>query len=264
MNVYKQILSITIGTVCYNNLAGLKQTISSVKRLKHCSTINIQFIIADGGSTDGSAQYAKKSDQVDIFLAGPDRGIYHGMNKILDQATGDFIIFMNAGDYFSPSFDLDELRPYFHDFDMIIGYSCQVFGSDVYIRPRPQRNGPKLANPAHQSVFVSKSFYKKHTYNEQLKISADEQWLNDIAINARKTGVQNIISVFELGGISSSANLKHEYCKLAQKITIKKIFQSTIKCLVRYIFGKKILYRLLFFFKYERVNVISAKLYNII
>lgn len=256
--------TLTIGTVCLNEITGLKKTISSVKRLKDSTSQNIQVIVADGGSTDGSAQLAKQSNTVNIYLEGPDRGIYHGMNKILDTATGDFIIFMNAGDYFSPSFSIENVFRYFQKFDMIIGYSCQVYGSDVYIRPRPRKDGPSLKNPAHQAVFISNVFYKKYRYNEQLNIVADVIWMKKIAKHAKKIGVSEIISVFNLGGVSNSANLKHEYRKFLQDRTIKSILNSILKCFIRYILGRKFFYRIIYFFKYGRISSLNARLFRII
>lgn len=256
--------SISIGTVCLNDIEGLKKTIDSIQRLKEQPDSKIQLIIADGGSQDGSAEFALRNETVDLFLKGPDRGIYHGMNKILDQADGDFIIFMNAGDYFSPSFHLDALYPFYEKYDMVIGYSCQIYKSDVYIRPRPQQHGPALTNPAHQSVFISKKFYKQYNYDEKYKISADLIWLKNIAKKARVIGMSEIVSVFQLGGPSNVSGIKYELQKHIHLKKIKQLISSLFKIAIRYLFGQKLFYRIIYFFKYKRIKTIDAKLFKLL
>jgi glycosyltransferase involved in cell wall biosynthesis len=88
----------SIVTVVYNAVNEILQTIQSVSQLQYH---NIEYIIIDGGSSDGTLTYIKNHiEDIDTWVTEPDNGIYDAMNKGIILATGDFIIFMNAGDIF--------------------------------------------------------------------------------------------------------------------------------------------------------------------
>ena len=93
---------ITVVTVVYNGAATLEQTIQSVVNQTYD---NVEYIIIDGASTDGTLDIIKKyEDRIDYWQSEPDKGIYDAMNKGLDLATGDFLIFLGADDLiFAPT-----------------------------------------------------------------------------------------------------------------------------------------------------------------
>lgn len=94
MNVIK----ISVVTVCYNAVESIEATMLSVLNQTYN---NIEYIVIDGGSTDGTVDIIKKyADRLDYWVSEPDRGIYDAMNKGIAIATGDYINFMNAGDSF--------------------------------------------------------------------------------------------------------------------------------------------------------------------
>lgn len=87
---------ISIITINYNNSIGLADTIRSV-----ISQIdaNYEYIVIDGGSTDDSVKVIKQyEDKLSYWVSERDRGIYHAMNKGIEQATGDYCLFLNSGD----------------------------------------------------------------------------------------------------------------------------------------------------------------------
>lgn len=89
---------ISIVTVSYNAVATIEQTILSVINQTYS---NIEYIIIDGGSTDGTLDVIKKyADKIAYWVSEPDKGIYDAMNKGIKVATGEWINFMNCGDYF--------------------------------------------------------------------------------------------------------------------------------------------------------------------
>ena len=89
---------VTIITISYNAVLGIERTINSVITQTYS---NLQYIIIDGGSTDGTVDIIKKyADKIDYWVSEPDSGIYYAMNKGIAIADGDWINFMNAGDYF--------------------------------------------------------------------------------------------------------------------------------------------------------------------
>jgi glycosyltransferase involved in cell wall biosynthesis len=96
--------SVSVVTVCRNNLAGLTRTVASVR----AQTLqSVQHIIIDGASTDGTPAYGSALDTVrTTFVSEPDKGIYDAMNKGLAFATGDLVVMMNSDDTFSDPTDL--------------------------------------------------------------------------------------------------------------------------------------------------------------
>jgi glycosyltransferase involved in cell wall biosynthesis len=87
---------ISVITICYNAVDLIEKTILSVL---HQSYDNIEYIIIDGNSTDGTVDIIQKyANQLAYWISEPDGGIFDAMNKGLDHATGEWVNFMNAGD----------------------------------------------------------------------------------------------------------------------------------------------------------------------
>ena len=108
----------SIITVNYNNKEGLRQTIESVI---HQTFRDFEFIVIDGGSTDGSADVLKEYDaQITYWVSEKDNGIYNAMNKGIAKATGDYLNFMNSGDCFYTSDVLESVANYESDADFIV------------------------------------------------------------------------------------------------------------------------------------------------
>ena len=99
MNLFKETDTlISVVTVSYNAVLTIEQTILSVINQTYP---NVEYIIIDGGSTDGTVDIIKKyADKIAYWVSEPDKGIYDAMNKRWLKATGDFIQFLNAGDWF--------------------------------------------------------------------------------------------------------------------------------------------------------------------
>ncbi|KAI3593488.1 hypothetical protein D9X30_1215 [Cupriavidus sp. U2] len=92
---------ISVVTVNYNNRAGLGRTMDSVA-MQHADTFQVQYLVIDGGSTDGSVELAQsRAAEIDVFVSEPDNGVYAAMNKGLARATGEWVLFMNSGDCFA-------------------------------------------------------------------------------------------------------------------------------------------------------------------
>lgn len=88
--------SIDVVTVCRNAAAALDATIASVAAQTRAAN---RYIVIDGASTDATLDVAKKWQRhIDYFVSEPDRGIAHAMNKALPQCSGDYVLFLHAGD----------------------------------------------------------------------------------------------------------------------------------------------------------------------
>lgn len=100
-------MKISVITINYNNRAGLEATAESV--VCQCGA-DYEWIVIDGGSTDGSVDVIKKHEsRISYWCSCPDNGIYHAMNKGVKQATGEYCIFMNSGDCFAAPTVLKEV-----------------------------------------------------------------------------------------------------------------------------------------------------------
>ena len=92
-------MKISVVTVCYNSVDSIEETMLSVLNQTYS---DVEYIIIDGGSTDGTVDIIKKyADRLVYWVSEPDKGIYDAMNKGIAAATGDYINFMNSGDRFA-------------------------------------------------------------------------------------------------------------------------------------------------------------------
>jgi glycosyltransferase involved in cell wall biosynthesis len=91
-------MKLSVITINYNNCDGLRKTIESVVSQ---TFTDFEYIIIDGGSTDGSVDVIKEyAGRIDYWVSERDRGCYHAMNKGVKVAQGEYVIFMNSGDSF--------------------------------------------------------------------------------------------------------------------------------------------------------------------
>ncbi|MFZ3274524.1 MAG: glycosyltransferase, partial [Lutibacter sp.] len=96
---------LSIITINFNNLEGLKKTMASVLGQ---TWKEFEYIIIDGGSTDGSAAYIESQSQhLNYWVSESDKGIYNAMNKGIKVAHGEYLLFLNSGDEF---YDLEVLE----------------------------------------------------------------------------------------------------------------------------------------------------------
>ena len=108
---------LTIITINYNNLEGLKRTVESVLNQ---TWQEFEYIVIDGGSNDGSAEYIEsQSEHIDYWVSEPDKGIYNAMNKGIAKARGEYLLFLNSGDHLYSAKVLEENYGKIADFDLI-------------------------------------------------------------------------------------------------------------------------------------------------
>ncbi len=168
-------LKITVVTVCYNAVETIERTMLSVLGQTYP---NIEYIIIDGGSTDGTVDIIKKyADRLAYWVSEPDKGIYDAMNKGILGATGDYINFMNAGDSFvSPEIIklVAENIKSEGEMDVVYGNTYKHTNSnrweDLSHKPYVLRYHGAFC---HQSGFVKVAFHKKHLFDLHYKYMAD-------------------------------------------------------------------------------------------
>lgn len=198
---------ISIITINYNNLAGLKKTMNSVLGQ---SFKNFEYIVIDGGSTDGSTAYIEsQSEKIDYWVSEPDRGIYNAMNKGIKVATGEYLLFLNSGDHFYESSILEKNFRFIKEYDLIYFNLKVISDKTEYIKSSPYylvfSYFIKDTLP-HPATFISTSLFKKAGYyDESLKIVSDWKFFVESVckFNASYLKVENILTTHYLDGISA-------------------------------------------------------------
>lgn len=216
---------ISIITINYNNLEGLKQTIASVKSQTYA---NIEYIVVDGNSNDGSVEFLKENNEIfDKLIIEKDKGIYDAMNKGLKVATGEWINFMNSGDLFFSSYVLDSIKPTLLNQKYGVVYGDAKITYDNYntkIKKVKKKNFKKGMPFCTQSALISTKFIRENRFNPSYKVSGDLDFF--LQLETKKTPmlyVEKIISIFDYNGVSSRFNFKYELEKLS---ILKKYYHS--------------------------------------
>lgn len=180
--ILSQDLKVSIITVCYNCENLIEKTIESVI---FQSYPNIQYIVIDGGSTDGTLDVIEKySSHIDTLISEKDNGIYYAMNKGITHANGDIIYFLNSGDFLYNNNVIEIICTKFNQFpdsDIIYGDAI-LFDENSSQRLSLYRPTPlhvlTRCGICHQSLFAKRSlFNSSEPFNTEYHIYADYEWL---------------------------------------------------------------------------------------
>jgi glycosyltransferase len=178
-------MKISLITATYNSVNTIKETINSVREQ---NIENIEYIIIDGVSTDGTLDIINQNkDLVTKLISEPDNGIYDALNKGIKNATGDIIGFIHSDDYFANNMVLNEIQTVFEkrQIDFLYG-DLQYITSDIPPKIlRHWKSGDfKSSNlkrgwmPPHPTVYFKKSLIDKiGFFNTSYSISADYDWM---------------------------------------------------------------------------------------
>jgi glycosyltransferase involved in cell wall biosynthesis len=199
---------VSIITVNKNNCKGLIKTIESVFAQ---SFIHYEYIIIDGGSNDGSKELiAKYESKLAYWVSEKDNGIYHAMNKGIRHATGEYLIFLNSGDYFYSNEVLKMIDDDLSGDGIIYGNMMIDFGLEKRLKIYPDvltfAYFLKASLP-HPATFIHKSvFNKTGLFKEDNTIVSDwEFFITSFSFHqATYKHVDLIVSGFESTGISST------------------------------------------------------------
>lgn len=203
---------ISIITVTYNCVELVERTIQNVLAQTYP---NLEYIVIDGGSTDGTAQIIERyADQLAYTVSEPDRGIYHAMNKGTRAATGEWLLFRNAGDYFINHHAVEDVFTWYKDRgeDLITG-GTRSFTSDAYLDKIPRQatgNVWQDANLSHPSTFIRCTTMLANPYPERLRIAADCYFfMKVLRAGGRYAVYPGLVSLFECErGVSNSQLLR--------------------------------------------------------
>lgn len=237
--------ALSIITINYNNAKGLQKTIESVLVQ---SFKDLEFIIIDGGSTDGSVEVIKRfSDHIDYWVSEKDNGVYHAMNKGILKANGNYVLMLNSGDYLSEPGILEKIELPAHAEDLVYGNNIWVDATGAKRATYPETityNFLKTGAVCHQSVFIKKELHNKAgLYSEDYKIASDwEFFLLAIArFNASQFYIDKEIAICDREGISCKPENWNLVVKERNDILFKHFNELFIEQLSnsKYQFAKK-------------------------
>lgn len=216
-------MKLSIITINYNNAEGLRKTLASVAAQTYA---DIEHIIIDGGSTDGSVDIIRDYSQSPIansheirWISEKDKGIYNAMNKGILMATGEYIQILNSGDIL---FDANVTQQMIERLNQIssqreemigilygnmtkVNAAGQVVGKSGYTEYSLRQFYGSTLN--HDCAYIRKDLFEEYgLYDEQLKIVSDWKWyLQAIGLGKVKPEYVDIdVTIFDDGGISET------------------------------------------------------------
>jgi glycosyltransferase involved in cell wall biosynthesis len=204
---------ISIITVVYNGVALLERTINSVLVQTYP---HIEYIIIDGASTDGTLDIVEKyKSKIQIIISEKDKGIYYAMNKGLAVATGDYVLFLNAGDELYAESTITNVFSNSMDADVYYGNTAVVDEQRNLLGDRRLTPPENLTwesfkfgmSVSHQSFIAKRSLCD--FYNLNYRLGSDIDWVINILKKSKKiVYVKIYISKFLEGGVTSKKRIK--------------------------------------------------------
>lgn len=199
-------MKLSIITVNLNNAAGLEKTAESIVS----QTFNdFEWIVIDGGSTDGSVDVIRKyADHIAYWVSEKDSGIYNAMNKGVKVVKGEYLQFLNSGDWLADNKVLEDV---FNDNpkDMILyGDAIYVKGSAI-VKKACFEDQISLchyfeSSLCHQASFIPRTLLLKYPYNESLKIASDWEFFLKMMLDCYPfKHIHRVVCNFDYEGISS-------------------------------------------------------------
>ena len=201
-------MKLSIITVNLNNRIGLERTINSVVSQ---TFKDFEWIVIDGGSTDGSKELITQyANHFAYWVSEPDKGIYNAMNKGIKVSKGEYLLFLNSGDYLYEEATLEQVVQAGLDADVVYGYILvdRSGNKEIYKKTGEITLGTFVYETINHSgcAFICRSLFEKYgLYDETLRIVSDWKFfLQAIGLgNASVKYVDVLVSVFDTNGVGS-------------------------------------------------------------
>jgi glycosyltransferase len=225
-------MKVSIITSVYNNNKTIKDAIESVINQTYK---NMEYIIVDAGSNDGTIEIVKSyENKINQFISEKDKGIYDGLNKGIDLATGDVICFLHSDDLYASEDIITLVAKEFNNDLCLDG----VYGDLVYT---PKNDTDKILRywkskyfdnsllkqgwmPAHPTLFLKREVYEKYgNFDLDFKIAADY----DFMLRVLKSGIKvkylpKVLYKMRVGG-ESNKSIKNIILKSKEDLKALKI-----------------------------------------
>jgi glycosyltransferase involved in cell wall biosynthesis len=195
---------VSIITVVFNDVLHIEATIESVLAQTY---ENVEFIIIDGGSTDGTLDIIKKYEHaIDYWVSDRDNGIYDAMNKGIDLVSGGWINFMNSGDSFYKTSVLKDIfnQHEYCDADVLFGHHNVIYPyKSRLVKAGDVTQLWKGSQFCHQSAFIKSSLHKDNKFNTLNRIGGDFEFFYNAYKNKKNFKCKDVVvSSISAGGLS--------------------------------------------------------------
>lgn len=226
---------VSVVTVVFNGKDFIERTLKNVLAQDYP---NIEYIVIDGGSTDGTLEIVNQyQSKLAYFSSEPDTGIYDAMNKGIAVAKGAWINFMNAGDEFWAADTISKSAVHMLESEVILFGGVEIHYPDFF-RIENAGTPSKLWQGmqfCHQSAFISLRYHRANPFNTLNKIAADL----DFFYMAHQKGVKfknlnQIVAHVITGGVSERSRVR------ALMACCSAICGSRLRPLVRVYYGIRI------------------------
>ncbi|PXY44078.1 glycosyltransferase family 2 protein [Flavobacterium hydrophilum] len=237
-------LRLSIVTINYNNREGLKKTVESVINQTYTE---FEYIVIDGGSTDGSVEYLHNQNQNLNYWSEPDTGIYNAMNKGIVKATGEYLLFLNSGDALlndeilkNIALNLDQKAVYYAP--IYLDQNNETKKKVEY----PLNIDEKFAftnTICQQAVIYHNSVFKNNFFDEKLKYISD--WKMHFVLFKAKINFIHLnipFAIYDLNGLTSKGETKYNAHKERLKVQFLEFLFHFLKY---YGTNKRVLFRVL-------------------
>jgi glycosyltransferase involved in cell wall biosynthesis len=244
---------LSVITIVYNNVKDIERTMLSVLNQTYR---NIEYIIIDGGSKDGTVEViGKYRTKLAQFISEPDNGIYHAMNKGLALATGDYVLFMNSGDEIYAPETVTEVFESAAAADIYYG-ETEMYNEQWESLGQRRHCAPEIFNwksfrygmsISHQAIYVKRSLAQP--FDLRYKYSSDIDWVIKVAKNASSiVNTHMYVAKYLVGGMSKKKHL----ASLRERFRIFSKYYGLIPNLINHLFiaGNLAIY----FVRHRRTN----------
>jgi glycosyltransferase involved in cell wall biosynthesis len=247
---------ITIITATYNAAHDLPWTIKSIREQIYP---NIQWIVADGGSTDDTINLLRENeDIIDVWFSEPDGGIYDAWNKALRHLKGDWVQFIGAGDELADKSTLSlissHLSSAYPSYDIVYGQLLAISKTTretivkvatPWDKLKGQWNSYLPARPCHPEVFHHSSLFKNlPVFDVSYKIAGDAKFITEQRLVKDFKYVPILVDKMVSGGVSSKIKsfieCQEEEKRIGLELGIKAPFFQTLPHRIRYLFKRTI------------------------
>ena len=248
-------MKLSIITINYNNADGLRKTLASVASQTYR---DIEHIVIDGGSTDGSVDvikdYVNQCLMYDVlWVSEKDKGIYNAMNKGIRKATGEYCQFLNSGDTLAAPDVTERMMTALHQtFNIKHQTSVENRTSIFYGNMLKSYDGKTIINRDtcggnmytpesflyfyngtlnHDCAYIRRDLFEKYgLYNEDMKICSDWEWyVRAIVLGEEKPVYTNIdVTIFDMNGVSESYGKNADIIKRERREYLESILPPAV------------------------------------
>lgn len=225
-------MKISIITVCYNSEPTIERTIKSVIQQDYP---DVEYIVIDGGSTDGTVDIIKKYvKNISYWVSEADQGIYDAMNKGIGRATGEVVAFLNSDDWYTENTLSEVARQFMTD-------EMEILCGEMYIHQNGQITRWHIKKEkmerqlrfrmgfSHPAMFVRRHLFEQYgKFDTQYQIAADYDWLLRVYDQHVSIAITDkVLCNFSHGGISTKDEMLKSHLAERKQVSLLALKRNT-------------------------------------